>query len=86
MVGGESVVKLKTIGKMLEEKLTLEGMFSVVLQAGKEKNSETEKLEGFFITNSDDKSIVKSPEEMFSTIKIPNDLLFVKNAMEEFYK
>lgn len=85
IIGGESVIKLKTIGKMLDEKITLEGMFSVVLQAVKEKNIETGKLEGFFITNSDDKSIVKSPDEMFASVKIPNDLLEVKKAMFEYY-
>ena len=71
--------------KMLDEKITLEGMFSVVLQATKEKNEETNKLEGFFVTNSDDKSIVKSPDGMFEGLKIPNDLAMVKQAMEEFY-
>ena len=35
LIGGEEKIKLKTIGKMLDEKITLEGMFTVVLQAKK---------------------------------------------------
>lgn len=71
--------------KMLDEKLTLEGMFSVVLQTTKQKNEESGKLEGFFITNSDDKSILKSPDGMFETIKVPNDLAYVKKQMIAYY-
>lgn len=85
IVAGEEKVSLKTIGKMLTEKITLEGMFSVVLHAKKEINETTNKLEGYFITNSDDKSIVKSPDGMFEDIKIPNDLAYVKAKMIEYY-
>lgn len=70
---------------MLNEKITLEGMFTVVLHAKKKMNDTTNKLEGYFITNSDDNSIVKSPSEMFETIEIPNDLALVKEKMIEYY-
>lgn len=85
VVAGEEKVSLKTIGKMLNEKITLEGMFTVVLHAKKKMNETTNKLEGYFITNGDDNSIVKSPSEMFEELEIPNDLALVKEKMIEYY-
>ena len=35
--------------------------------------------------DDNDKSIVKSPDEMFASVKIPNDLSEVKKAMFEYY-
>lgn len=73
-------VKAKTIGKLLDEKICLEGMFTIVLRS---VNNLTEHK---FITQSDGGAISKSPEEMFEDIEIPNDLLYVDNRIREYYE
>ena len=71
-------LKAKTIGKMLDEKLTLEGCFDIVLHA------RTDGQEHWFSTQSDGTDTAKSPEEMFEA-KIPNDLAFVDKTIREYY-
>lgn len=71
-------VKAKTIGKMLDEKLTLEGCFDIVLRC------RTDGVEHWFSTQSDGTDTVKSPEDMFEA-KIPNDLAFVDSKIREYY-
>ena len=70
--------KAKTIGKMLDEKLTLEGTFNIVLRTAKENG------EYFFVTQSDGNDTTKSPEEMFPE-RIPNDLAIVDKAIRDYY-
>ena len=72
-------MKAKTIGKMLDEKLTLEGCFDIVLHA------RTDGQEHWFSTQSDGTDTAKSPEEMFEA-KIPNDLAFVDKTIREYYE
>jgi hypothetical protein len=72
------LVKAKTVGKMLDNQLTVEGCFNIVLLTGIENG------EHFFITQSDGYTSAKSPEEMFD-LKIPNDLKFVDTAIREYY-
>ena len=71
-------VKAKTIGRMLDEKLTLEGCFDIVLHA------RTDGVEHWFSTQSDGTDTAKSPEEMFPD-KIPNDLALVDRTIREYY-
>ena len=71
--------KAKTIGKMLDEKLTLEGCFDIVLHA------RTDGEAHWFSTQSDGTDTAKSPEEMFEA-KIPNDLAFVDKTIREYYE
>lgn len=66
--------KCKTIGKMLDEKLTIEGCFDVVLYCEDHK----------FFTQSNGQSTAKSPEDMFP-LEIPNDLKDVDVAIREYY-
>ena len=70
--------KAKTIGKMLDEKLTLEGCFDIVLYA------KTDGREHWFQTQSDGTNTAKSPEDMFEE-KIPNDLALVDARIREYY-
>ncbi len=72
-------MKIKTIGKMLDEKITIEGMYAMVLQ--------TELMNGTygFITQGDARHIAKSPMGMFDQRNIPNDLAFVKQKMTAYY-
>lgn len=71
-------IKAKTLGKMLDNQLTVEGLFSIVLYCQVEGN------EHFFITNSDGSNPAKSPMEMFE-MKIDNDLKFVDTTIREYY-
>lgn len=70
--------KAKTIGKMLDNQLTLEGLFSVVLFCTADENRH------YFITQSKGISTAKSPEEMFED-EIENDLKFVDKTIREYW-
>ena len=72
-------IQAKSIGKMLNEKLTIEGCFNIVLHAKTDGN------EHWFQTQSDGTDTAKSPEDMFPA-KIPNDLAMVDNAIREYYE
>ena len=72
-------VKAKTVGKMIDQYLTLEGCFDIVLLA------QTDGKEHYFITQSDGFTTAKSPAEMFSEIKIDNDLKLVDDAIRSFW-
>lgn len=71
-------IKAKTIGKMLDEKLTIEGCFDIVLYASVEAGEHS------FLTASDGIIPAKSPEGMFKA-KIPNDLNLVDKTIREYY-
>lgn len=66
--------KVKTIGKMLDEKLTVEGCFDIVLYCQDHK----------FFTQANGQSTAKTPEDMFP-LEIPNDLKAVDTAIREYY-
>jgi hypothetical protein len=72
-------VKIKTVGKMLDDKITPEGMFSIVLRAVKQDGQYR------FTTQNSGNDTVKSPEGMFSTDTIENDLKQVDDAICNFY-
>ncbi|MBP5432318.1 hypothetical protein [Ruminococcus sp.] len=70
-------LKAKTIGKMLDEKLTIEGLFSIVLLA------EVDESGYHFRTNGEPP--IKSPMEMFSETVIDNDLKAVDDTIRAYY-
>lgn len=72
-------LKAKTLGKMLDNQLTVEGLFSIVLLC------QVEGSEHYFITNSDGNNPAKSPMDMFE-MKIENDLKFVDTTIREYYE
>lgn len=71
-------VKAKTVGKMIDSKLTLEGLFSIVLLC--EATDEGH----HFVTQSDGYTTAKSPMEMFDK-KIDNDLAMVDATIREYW-
>jgi len=73
-------VKMKTIGKMLDEKITVEGMFTIALR--------TAVTDGryYFTTQSDGTDPVKSPIGLFDNFQIPNDLNAVDAAIRSYYE
>lgn len=66
--------KVKTVGKMLDNTLTVEGCFDIVLYCHDYK----------FITQSNGISTAKSPEDMLP-LEMPNDLKAVDDAIREYY-
>ena len=71
-------IKPKTIGKLLDEKVCLEGMFTIVLRAVKGERYA-------FVTQSRDGAVSKAPDDMFTEVEIDNDLLYVDNTIREYY-
>ena len=72
-------VKVKTIGKMLDQNLKIEGLFSIVLRA-----VQTE--DGYkFVTRDDMVSTAKSPIGMWEEDMIDNDLKAVDTTIREYY-
>lgn len=72
-------VKVKTIGKMLDQNLKIEGLFSIVLRA-----VQTE--DGYkFVTRDDMVSTAKSPIGMWEEDIIDNDLKAVDTTIREYY-
>lgn len=72
--------KIKTIGKMLDEKITIEGMFTTVLK--------TYVSDGkyYFVTQNSGSDTVKSPLGMFPTFAIDNDLKYVDEKIRNYYE
>ena len=72
-------VKAKTVGKMIDQYLTLEGCFDIVLLA------EADNEGHHFVTQTDGMTTAKSPEGMFPSLKIPNDLGIVDKAIRDYW-
>lgn len=66
--------KVKTVGKMLDNTLTVEGCFDIVIYCQDYK----------FFTQSNGISTAKSPEDMLP-LEMPNDLKTVDDAIREYY-
>jgi hypothetical protein len=73
------ITTIKLIGKMLREKITIEGLFTIVLQ--------TQVSEGnyYFLTQNSGKNTVKSPMGMFDSYSIENDLKYVDDKVRNYY-
>lgn len=82
-VEGKRKFKAKTIGKMVDEKLTLEGLFSIVL-FGKVKKDKEGGIRYVFETSNNGENTCKSPKGMFDKFEIPNDLSLVRQAIIDF--
>lgn len=73
-------VKPKTIGKLLDEKICLEGMFTIVLRCVQENGKH------LFITQANGGAVSKSPIGMFNDLEIDNDLQIVDKSIREYYE
>ena len=74
--------KIKTLGKMLDSVITLEGLFTYVLFTKVINDGETVQYK--FLTNSDGYCTAKSPMGLFDDMLIDNDLDFVINKITEY--
>lgn len=71
--------KFKTIGKMLDEKITVEGLFTIVLKTLVQDGRY------LFTTQTNGSDTVKSPMGMFNTPIIDNDLKMVDQTIRNYY-
>jgi hypothetical protein len=73
-------VKVKTIGKLLDEKITMEGLLTIVLR--------TAVINGTYLFSTQNSGLdtVKTPMQMFDTDHIPNDLADVDRAICSYYQ
>lgn len=77
--GDDGRLKAKTIGKLLDNQINVEGMFTIVLK--------TLVVDGkyLFVTQSDGTDTCKSPIGLFESVYIPNDLKAVDEAIRGYY-
>ena len=72
--------KIKTMGKMLDEKITIEGLFTTVLKTNVTDGTYC------FLTQNSGKDTVKSPIGMFDSYAIDNDLKYVDTKIRNYYE
>lgn len=72
-------VKPKTIGKLLDEKVCIEGMFTIVLRCIEESGKH------LFVTQATNGAVSKSPIGMFEEVTIDNDLALVDEKIRQYY-
>lgn len=74
------ITTIKLIGKLLREKITIEGLFTTVLR--------TQVSDGkyYFLTQNSGKDTVKSPMGMFPSYAIENDLNYVDEKIRNYYE
>lgn len=78
--GDAGRVKMKTIGKMLDEKITVEGLFTIVLR------THVDDGRYMFSTQNNGSDTVKSPMGLFAETYIENDLNAVNTAITQYYE
>jgi ABC-type dipeptide/oligopeptide/nickel transport system ATPase component len=84
--GGEIIgYKIKTAGKMIDNQIVLEGLLTVCLYTFVEESKDGA-TNYYFLTNRFRKYPAKSPDGMFESIKIPNNLQEVADTIDEYYK
>lgn len=76
--------KMKTLGRLLDEKITPEGLSAIVLFSETEANEKNQRRY-YFSTQTDGTTNAKSPMDMFPA-QIPNDLKLVSDRIDEYYK
>lgn len=74
------VTTVKLIGKMLREKITIEGLFTIVLKSGVSEGKY------MFFTQNNGKDTVKSPIGMFDAYTIDNDLKYIDAKIRNYYE
>lgn len=74
------IYTIKLIGKMLREKITIEGLFTVVLRTGVNEGKY------YFYTQNSGKDTVKSPLGMFPAYAVDNDLNYIADKMRNYYE
>ena len=83
---GMPMDKMKSIGKLVDEKFNMEGCFNYVLFSGSEvsDNDGNPTINKYFITQSDGTNTAKTPVGVFNSVRIPNDLGYIINKINEY--
>lgn len=76
----DGVTTIKLIGKLLREKITIEGLFTIVLRTLVQDGKY------YFLTQNSGKDTVKSPMGMFGSYAIDNDLNYVDQKIRNYYE
>jgi len=79
--GADGYQKVKTIGKLLDEKIDIPSLLTIVLSA-----TVVDGKHMFQTNKRSNMDIAKSPQEMFSSEYIPNDLQAVDDAIKDYYE
>lgn len=74
---------IKTIGKLLSEKVTLEGLFTYIFFA-KTEEGDNGRMQYKLVTNNDGKCLAKTPMGMFEELEIDNDLNEILEVIREY--
>ena len=74
---------IKTIGKLLSEKVTLEGLFTYIFFA-KTEEGDDDRMQYKLVTNNDGKCLAKTPMGMFEELEIDNDLNEILKVIKEY--
>ena len=84
-VGTETDPKyvIKTVGKLLAEKVTLEGLFTYIF-CTKVEEGDDGKMQYKLITNNDGKCLAKTPMDMFEELEVDNDLSKILDVIKEY--
>ena len=75
--------KMKSVGKMVDDYLTMEGLFTVVLYAKVSRGADN-KIAYQFVTNNDGEFPAKSPIGLFTDLYIQNDLGLVSETIDKY--
>ena len=81
----DTTYKMKTIGNMLDNKVTLEGLFTILLYAKQTWDDKEKKVSKFFVTNYDGQYPAKTPVGMFKETYILNDLGLVLDTVQKYH-
>lgn len=79
---GDRKLRAKTAGKLIDNVVTLEGLFTTVLFTKVKKGKDV--MEYYFVNQTDGTTTAKSPKGMFDKIEIPNDLKYVIDKVKEY--
>ena len=82
--GKDGAKKIRTAGQMIDQYITLEGMFTVVLFAKSQFDAINKKNNYYFVTNSDGTNTSKSPIGMLPQ-EIPNDMGTILKLVNTYY-
>ncbi len=74
---------IKTIGKLLSEKVTLEGLFTYIFFTKVEEGDDG-RMQYKLVTNNDGKCLAKTPMGMFEELEIDNDLNEILKVIKEY--
>lgn len=81
----ETGYKMKTVGKMVDDYLTLEGLFTVLIYTKVSRGTDN-KVKYEFVTNHDGEFPAKSPIGMFNDLYMVNDLGKVSELIDKYNK